>query len=72
VAYSIQAGLMTIHEGSISNWANPSASFWFMFAWGTLCGVLVLVFYQKRTIVGQEMDKADEEYVMETKSSSPR
>lgn len=61
---------MTIHEGGVSNWSNPSASFWFLFGWGILCGVSVLVFYRKRTIVGEEPlgDKEREAYALETRS----
>lgn len=56
VEFSVQAGLLTIHEGSISNWSNVSASFWFIFGWGALVCLVVLVLYKTPKRPGQVAD----------------
>jgi hypothetical protein len=46
VALSIQAGLMTVHEGGVENFANVQASWYFELGW-TVCWLIVfLVFYR--------------------------
>lgn len=43
---SIQAGLLTVHPGDVSNWSNIQTSYWFDFGWALVCGALVLVLYR--------------------------
>ncbi|KAK8854629.1 hypothetical protein IAR55_003368 [Kwoniella newhampshirensis] len=40
---SVQAGLLTLNEGSITNYSNVQASFWFQFGW-TVLNMLMIVF----------------------------
>ncbi|WWD19231.1 hypothetical protein CI109_103689 [Kwoniella shandongensis] len=40
---SVQAGLLTLNEGSIANFSNVQASFWFQFGW-TVFNLLLIVF----------------------------
>jgi MFS family permease len=46
VALSIQAGLFTINPGSIENFANVQASFYFELGWGIVWLIGFLVFYR--------------------------
>ena len=47
IAFSVQAGLLTIHDGSVSNFENVKIAFWFQFGWGALLGLLVLVLFRR-------------------------
>ncbi|EIW68921.1 hypothetical protein TREMEDRAFT_31144 [Tremella mesenterica DSM 1558] len=47
VTISIQAGLLTIHPGSIANFSNVQASWWFQFGWCLLNAILALLFLQR-------------------------
>ncbi|WWC58985.1 uncharacterized protein I303_101531 [Kwoniella dejecticola CBS 10117] len=40
---SVQAGLLTLNEGSFVNYANVQASFWFQFGWSVF-NMLIIVF----------------------------
>ncbi|WVQ79735.1 hypothetical protein IAT38_001835 [Cryptococcus sp. DSM 104549] len=46
VGLSVQAGLLTLHPGSISNWSNVQASFWFQFGWGILNAIIIVAFFR--------------------------
>ena len=50
VSMSVQAGLLTIHPGSLSNWANVQASFWFMFGWSILNALLAVAFLRRPSV----------------------
>ncbi|OCF76458.1 efflux protein EncT [Kwoniella mangroviensis CBS 8886] len=41
---SVQAGLLTLNEGSFVNYANVQASFWFQFGWSVF-NMLIIVFF---------------------------
>ncbi|OCF32711.1 efflux protein EncT [Kwoniella heveanensis CBS 569] len=43
---SVQAGLLTIKPGSLSNYANVQASFWFQFGWTALNALIIIVFFR--------------------------
>lgn len=46
ISLSVQAGLLTIKPGSITNYANVQASFWFQFGWCLFNLVILLVFFR--------------------------
>ena len=46
VGLSVQAGLLTIHEGAFANFANVKASFWFQFGWTLVNLVAFLIFFR--------------------------
>lgn len=50
VAVSIQAGLMTIYPGGITDFRNIAASFYFVMGWGALWLVLFWVFFRQPPI----------------------
>ncbi|KAK1922228.1 major facilitator superfamily domain-containing protein [Papiliotrema laurentii] len=60
IAYSVQAGLMTVHPGSVANFDNVRIGFWALAGWGWLCGLLVLVLY-KRPARSASSTKASQE-----------
>lgn len=43
---SIQAGLLTLQPGNVTNEYNVQASYWFIFGWAMLVAILVLVFFR--------------------------
>lgn len=47
VAFSIQAGLLTVNEGGIENFANVQVSFYFMIGWGIVWLVAFLAFFRQ-------------------------
>lgn len=47
VAVSIQAGLMTIYPGGISDFRNIAVSFYFILGWGALWLVLFWVCFRQ-------------------------
>jgi MFS family permease len=47
VAFSIQAGLLTIYPGGIENFVNVRISFYFMVGWGVLTLIGFLAFYRQ-------------------------
>ena len=50
---SIQAGLLTIFPGRLSNYSNLRVSFWFQFGWVILNILLLAVVYrQPRSLLG--------------------
>ncbi|OCF37121.1 efflux protein EncT [Kwoniella heveanensis BCC8398] len=46
LALSIQAGLLTIKPGSLANFANVQASFWFQFGWHIFNMLAVIIFFR--------------------------
>ncbi|WWC67475.1 uncharacterized protein I206_101383 [Kwoniella pini CBS 10737] len=43
---SVQAGLLTLNEGSFTNYSNVQASFWFQFGWSLLNMLLIVIFFR--------------------------
>lgn len=55
---SIQAGLLTLQPGNVTNEYNVQASYWFIFGWALLIAILVLVFFRSnKAAPGSEMAK---------------
>ena len=48
IGLSVQAGLLTVKPGSISNWGNVQVSYWFQAGWCIMNAILVLVFLHVR------------------------
>jgi hypothetical protein len=62
VGLSVQAGLLTINEGSFENFANVQASFWFQFGWCLFNLIIFMVFFRPgRVAAGSEAAKAQDE-----------
>ncbi|WVQ73656.1 hypothetical protein IAR50_003236 [Cryptococcus sp. DSM 104548] len=58
IGLTVQAGFLTLEPGSISNWDNVSASFWFVVGWQLLAALLTAVFYrQPKSTGGDEESK---------------
>lgn len=55
VAFSVQAGLFTVHPGGVTNFGNVQASFWFQFGWEMLMAILTLAFYRDKAAPRSEM-----------------
>jgi hypothetical protein len=53
---SIQAGLLTIHPGSIANWTNVQLSLWFQAGWCALCIVVAAIFFNRKKPTQQNVD----------------
>jgi MFS family permease len=64
VALSIQAGLLTIEPGNITNWVNVRASFIFVLGWGLVWVLGFLVFYRPVRKSGQEEEAQRENKVV--------
>jgi hypothetical protein len=64
VALSIQAGLLTIERGNITNWVNVRASFIFVLGWGLVWVLGFLVFYRPVRKSGQEEEAQRENKVV--------
>jgi len=47
LAFSIQAGLLTVHPGGINAWTNVQISFYFMIGWGLVWLLIFLSFYRE-------------------------
>lgn len=59
IALSVQAGLLTLYEGSFENYANVQASFWFQFGWCILNMIVFLVFFRAgRAAEGSELARS--------------
>jgi len=50
VGLSVQAGLLTIHEGAFANFANVQASFWFQFGWILFNLVAFMIFFRPNKV----------------------
>ena len=48
IALAIQAGLLTIHPGSVGNWSNVRASLWFEFGWCAVWMVGFVAWYRPK------------------------
>ena len=58
IGLSVQAGLLTLHDGLINNYANVQASFWFQFGWCIFNMIIVLAFFRPgRAAEGSELHK---------------
>lgn len=58
IGLSVQAGLLTIHEGTFVNYSNVQASFWFQFGWCLFNLVIFLAFFRAgRAAEGSELHK---------------
>ena len=44
---SVQAGLWTVHPGSVTNFANVQLSWWLVVGWIALFALLFAVFYRQ-------------------------
>ncbi|WVW79156.1 hypothetical protein I302_101122 [Kwoniella bestiolae CBS 10118] len=63
VGLSVQAGFLTYHEGSLANFSNVQASFWFEFGWLMLNALVVLIFYRRKGDVKDLEDGVEGETV---------
>lgn len=46
IGFAVQAGLLTVNEGGLTNPENLRASFYFQLGWGALWFIMFLVFYR--------------------------
>ncbi|ODN81017.1 hypothetical protein L202_03118 [Cryptococcus amylolentus CBS 6039] len=46
IGLSVQAGLLTLHPGGMTNFTNVQASFWFVLGWLLLNALICAVFYR--------------------------
>jgi hypothetical protein len=53
LALPTQSGLLTYRPGSVKNWTNVEASFWFQFGWCTICALLSAIFFKEGDMTGQ-------------------
>lgn len=53
VAFGVQSGLFTVNPGSIANYQNVHASFYFQLGWSILWLILFIVFYRQPKSNGQ-------------------
>jgi hypothetical protein len=60
VGLSVQAGLLTIHEGSFANFDNVQASFWFQFGW-TVFNLIVFVVFFRASKVAEASEQNKQE-----------
>ncbi|ODO09487.1 hypothetical protein I350_03087 [Cryptococcus amylolentus CBS 6273] len=47
IGLSVQAGLLTLHPGGMTNFTNVQASFWFVLGWLLLNALICAVFYRQ-------------------------
>jgi len=60
IALSIQAGLLTIKPGSISNWGNVQASYWFQFGWAIFnAGIVAVAYRSKKQVTDAAAGRAE-------------
>lgn len=59
VALAIQAGLFTVQEGGLENYANVQASFYFEIGWGLAWIVLFLAWYRPVRGVNETEKESD-------------
>jgi hypothetical protein len=62
VALSIQAGLLTINEGGLDNFANTRISFYFQIGWAAVWVVAFLVFY--RPAKGADLENGEKRVIV--------
>jgi len=60
VGLSVQAGLLTIHEGGFSNFDNVKASFWFQFGW-TVFNLIIFVAFFRASKVAEAAEQNKQE-----------
>ena len=58
---SIQAGLLTLKPGDVTNTYNVQVSYWFEMGWCFTFAILVLIFFRDKADPGSEKAKAMEE-----------
>lgn len=56
ISLTVQAGLLTLNPGGMTNYANVQASLWFQFGWLLLNALMVIVFFRR-----SKMPKLSEE-----------
>ncbi|ORY29676.1 major facilitator superfamily domain-containing protein [Naematelia encephala] len=64
VSLSIQAGLLTINPGSISNFKNTQASWYFELGWGILWIIGFLVFYRPSKNAQNDVEEGEKKVVV--------
>lgn len=59
IGLSVQAGLLTRKPGTITNYENVQASFWFQFGWCIFNLIIFLVFFRPNKVAeGSDAAKA--------------
>ncbi|KAE8543003.1 hypothetical protein D1P53_000490 [Cryptococcus gattii VGV] len=56
ISLTVQAGLLTLNPGGMTNYANVQASLWFQFGWLLLNALMIIVFFRR-----SKMPKLSEE-----------
>lgn len=56
ISLTVQAGLLTLNPGGMTNYANVQASLWFQFGWLVLNALIIIVFFRQN-----KMPKISEE-----------
>jgi hypothetical protein len=64
VALSIQAGLLTVAPGSISNFTNVTTSWYFELGWGIVWLVAFLVFYKPQKSQAGDLEGGEKKVVV--------
>ncbi|WWC64283.1 uncharacterized protein I303_106893 [Kwoniella dejecticola CBS 10117] len=60
IGLSVQAGLLTLHEGNIKNFTNVQASFWFEFGW-LVFNALIIIFLFRNKKQSKDIEEGPEE-----------
>lgn len=56
ISLTVQAGLLTLNPGGMTNYANVQASLWFQFGWLVVNALIIIVFFRQ-----SKMPKTSEE-----------
>lgn len=56
IGLTVQAGLLTLNPGGMTNYANVQASLWFQFGWLVVNALIIIVFFRQ-----SKMPKTSEE-----------
>lgn len=56
ISLTVQAGLLTLNPGGMTNYANVQASLWFQFGWLVVNALIIIVFFRQ-----SKMPKTPEE-----------
>ncbi|WVQ64086.1 uncharacterized protein L199_002245 [Kwoniella botswanensis] len=60
---SVQAGFLTLNEGSVTNFSNVQASFWFEFGWLVLNALMAMILFKNNKVEDVEEGKKGENEV---------
>lgn len=56
ISLTVQAGLLTLNPGGMTNYANVQASLWFQFGWLVVNALIIIIFFRQ-----SKMPKTSEE-----------